>query len=249
MSASPPWVPAVTADPAVKRLRDDVCRILALGGVLTTASLGDRLLGLWGREAPPPEWLAAALMGDGRLWRLPDGRWLHLGTAVHARHFTTRRSASLRHTGVLPVGDDLAVPLLPFSGWDRIPVQTDRGRGLIERAVGGTGTEVLVCPVDLVPDVGGPFVALIPGPEGLHLRDADLDEVADARYRRSLQHRVHVHGPLAPACDPTGAVPRRWSAVDIELLLLTADPGVRCSPTTPSGEVLAAVAADRSASL
>lgn len=210
---------------------------MARGGAWSLPTLVEALRVAWEAQTPPGEWLAAALLGDPRLWRLPDGTWVHLGAVTGGRCITTARPQGWTPLGLIPAGVDLQAALLPFEGWDRIPVTTTRGRGMLERGSTPSGRPILACPPALVP-TDDDLLGVIAGPEGVRLETVEVDPVVDLRHRRTLARHARGLHDLAPAPDPSMALPRRWSGAELLLALLAADPTACTAPTTPLSTLL-----------
>lgn len=255
----PPWAAGPSSDPTTARVREEVCRILLGAGPVPVTAVLSVLRRTTGPDVPPVEWLVAALLGDRRLWRLPDGRWLHLPSAIDGRLLTCQPTAAALAVGVLAVDLDVATALLPFRGWDRVPVAGAGARGLAERARTPGGRAVLVIPVGVVPPLGDGLLALRPGPEGLDLASATVDEVADLRARQVLGDLLTVHdlparedhvGSADGPGDGMAAWPRRWSPADVDLVRMARDPDARRTAERPLSAQLAGVAeADPAATL
>ncbi|HUG86250.1 MAG TPA: hypothetical protein VMM13_16920 [Euzebya sp.] len=239
-----PWTTGLSSDPTVRRLREDASRILSSGGIWAVDAVALELRVAWGEQTPPAEWLAAVLADDPRLWRLPDGRWLHLRAATDGRSFTVRPGPAFGRVGILPADGDLATALVPFASWERIPVTTRHGRGLMERVGVGTDGEaarsLLVCPHALVP-ADSEALRVIPGPEGLRLEALGqaVDQMADRRYRRAMDRQLRDHTVAPGGPDHSGRVPRPWSMVDAELVVLAVDPTTRRGAVAPLSQALA----------
>lgn len=210
---------------ALASARWQIRRAMSAGGVWTVSRVAEHLRPVWEEDLPSTEWLTAIVSDDPVLRQVAPDRWVHLGAAVDDRIFTVVVSPHQRACGIIEVGIHLATPLARYEGWQAIPVRSGSGHGVLHRARGRSGRELLVTCPRVFPPAGAP-IGFTPGPEGLVIRAVTPDPRATAHLQRRLHQAVRVYGPATATVVGT-------AGPEVELAALADDPTLRRVPTAP----------------